>query len=208
MTTVIDSDKYTVNLFCLNLIDLVVWTFVLVLLVYHLYFQPNELPKIIKISSIIFVLSGVMAWLSFFLFMLLKENNGVFFIIHMVMEYVGQFLAFYAFILSRLKIAFDGSMYALSNRFFIRVISIALVSVSMMAWARLYVTITPIESMFEHTLPFLHFILFCLCQFIVIDAVIRILVIYLFNKKLFDLICLQLIELKLQKTTHFLYLEK
>eukprot|EP01084_Bolivina_argentea_P109387 195537_1 len=183
------EETYFWNQLCLNSILLLLWIIVFVMLVYQLCYKENQIPNTTKIPTFLFIISGIFSWISWTFFMISQQFNIMIssLLIHIIMENIFYYLSFYLFILSRLKVSFHGSVHEVSNKFFIFMISLAVISLLLRTGSYLYYSI----SYDNISKVDLFIINVCYYQYLAVDIFIRISVIYLFNKKLFDLIIKQ-----------------
>lgn len=197
-----------IHMICLDFAIILVWLIGLIFLIHCFRQRKNKIiiSKIVKIASILFFISNAAAFcnhafndISYYAYNNTSNPDPAIykFYCHSLMSFYFIYfsfpcITFYMFILCKLRTTFYGTMYAVSTKYFIFIGFIGVISVSLYTWWAVFVVYIannyPDYSMNQNINRFGQF---CEYQFYVIDALIRISVIYLFNRRLLRLSVLQ-----------------
>ena len=206
----LEQDRWLHSMF-LDCITLLLWILGLAFLIYQFHAFKTSISKFLKISSIFLFVAYIMAWIMLiildiagYMFYVDYVEKDVFnikiwkfyrstSIIFCLIYFPLPCASFYLFILARLRISFKDTVYAVPRIYFIVIGTIGALSLVLRTWAVLFFDVYiyywyPNYPISDHLDNFRKF---CLKQFYIIDPLIRLIVIYSFNRRLFKLIVLQ-----------------
>ena len=189
---------YLIHSICVDSLTIALWTAALLTFIFQFRQRSRSrrssarLLRInLKASAIAYVVTYLLSWILWMIADIARLKHermlGVIANIgYSLIKYPLTNLSFYALILSRLKLTFRDTMYEVKLSYFIFVLIAAVISLSLNTWWRVvYTTGGEYVSFPDRMEPFIRF---CIYQYYVVDALIQISFLYLFNRRLYRLI--------------------
>ena len=154
--------------------------------------RKHNISRVLQATSILFIVFYVVSWIIWMIADIIYLTDGskyswrVCMLLYSIVKYLLPCSAFYIFILGRLKMTFQGTMYEIPDIYFKIVGAAGTISLLLNTWWRVYGFTVPLQE-FQNNHQLQVVITLCRYQFYFMDMTLQFSMIFLFEHRLFHL---------------------
>ena len=190
--------QYYIHSICLYSVLLIVWLVILIIFIHQS--RGIKVLRVLYLTTVLFIVGGIISWIiavMFYIVVLIGNDDddillGWFNIVYIIIYFPIPHIMFYLFIMARLKLAFKRTAFEVSCLYFLVIAIIAVISLIFKTFGEIYFCYLFYYGPDNDIDNSLHELSICaIDQFDIIDPLIKLSVIYVFNRKLFQVMVLQ-----------------